>query len=124
MILALPKTYERLINLGIQEDYSMGYAQQVGFRASVAQPFYWYNLKTEQKTSLQVFPFQLMDVTFNTYLKQAPEAILEQAGPIIQNTKAVGGHLISIWHNSSLCEAWQWKGWREAYEAVIKAALP
>ncbi|CAA6820555.1 MAG: Unknown protein, partial [uncultured Aureispira sp.] len=116
LILALPKTYERLINLGIQEDYSMGYAQQVGFRASVAQPFYWYNLKTEQKTSLQVFPFQLMDVTFNTYLKQAPEAILEQAGPVIQNTKAVGGHLISIWHNSSLCEAWQWKGWREAYE--------
>ena len=124
LILELPKTYDRLVNLGIQEDYSMGYAQQLGFRASIAHSFYWYNLKTEQKTSLQIFPFQLMDVTFNTYLKQSPEEVLEQAAHIIQHTKEVGGHLISIWHNSSLCEAWQWKRWRDAYEAIIEAALP
>lgn len=123
LILELPKTYEQLVNLSIQEDYSMGYAQQVGFRASIAHPFYWYNLKTEQKTNLRIFPFQLMDVTFNTYLKLPPEEILEQAAPIIQQTKDVGGHLISIWHNSSLCEAWQWKKWRRAYEAILESAL-
>jgi hypothetical protein len=123
LILELPKTYEQLVNLGIQEDYSMGYAQHLGFRASIAHPFYWYNLKTEEKTSLQIFPFQLMDVTFNTYLKRRPEEVLDEARPIIQNTKEVGGHLISIWHNSSLCEAWQWKGWREVYEALIEEAL-
>jgi hypothetical protein len=122
LILEFPKTYQQLVNLAIQEDYSMGYAQEVGFRASIAHPFYWYNLETEQKTRLQVFPFQLMDVTFNTYLKQRPEDILEQAAPVIKNTKEVGGHLISIWHNSSLCEAWQWKHWREAYETIIEAA--
>lgn len=123
LILAFPQTYERLVNLGIQEDYSMGYAQHLGFRASIAHPFYWYNLKTEETTNLKIFPFQLMDVTFNTYLQRSPEEVLEEARPIIQNTKAVGGHLISIWHNSSLCEAWQWKKWRGAYEAIIEEAL-
>lgn len=123
LMLEFPKTYERLVNLSIQEDYSMGYAQEVGFRASIAHPFYWYNLKTEEKTNLEIFPFQLMDVTFNTYLKQSSEKVLEEASPVIQQTKEVGGHLISIWHNSSLCEAWQWKKWRGAYEAVIEEAL-
>lgn len=123
LILTLPKTYEQLINLGIREDYSMGYAQHSGFRASIANSFYWYNLKTEQKTDLQIFPFQLMDVTFNTYLQLSPEEVLEQARPVIQNSKEVGGHLISIWHNSSLCEAWQWKKWRGVYEGLIEEAL-
>lgn len=123
LMLKLPETYQRLINLGIQEDYSMGYAQEVGFRASIATPFYWYNLKTEEKTNLQIFPFQLMDVTFNSYLKLSPERVLETTLPVIKNTKNVGGHLISIWHNSSLCEAWQWKKWRIVYEAIIREAL-
>jgi len=123
LMLTLPKTYERLINLEIEEDYSMGYAQHLGFRASIANSFYWYNLKTEKKTNLQIFPFQLMDVTFNSYLKLSPKEVLEQAHPIIQNTKEVGGHLISIWHNSSVCEAWQWKEWRTVYEGIIKEAL-
>jgi hypothetical protein len=123
LLLQFPETYERLVNLSIQEDYSMGYARQLGFRASIATPFYWYNLKEEKVTNLEVFPFQLMDVTFNTYLKLKPEEVLEQVAPIIKNTKEVNGHLISIWHNSSLCEAWQWKGWRKVYEEIIELAI-
>lgn len=123
LLLNFPETYSRLDNLSIQEDYTMGYARYLGFRASIATPFYWYNLEEEKTTNLQVFPFQMMDVTFNTYQKLQPEEVLEQAIPVIQNTKKVGGHLISIWHNSSLCEAWQWKGWRKVYEEIIEEAI-
>lgn len=122
LILTFPESYQRLVNLNIQEDYSMGYAAHLGFRASLATPFYWYNLKEEKATKLVVYPFQLMDVTFNTYLKLSPNQVLEQALPIIKNSQEVGGHLISIWHNSSLCEAWQWKGWRKVYEDLIALA--
>lgn len=124
LILKQPETYQRLVNLRMQEDYTMGYAERIGFRASIATPFYWYNLKEEKTTSLLIHPFQLMDVTFNTYLKRSPEEVVDLALPIIEQTKAVGGQLISIWHNSSLCEAWQWKGWRKVYERLIEAALP
>ena len=123
LFLKFPETYQRLTNLNIKEDYSMGYADMCGFRASIATPFYWYNLVEEQITTLQIFPFQLMDVTFNNYLKLKPEAVLEHVMPVIENTKQVGGHLISIWHNSSLCEAWEWKGWRNVYEEIIKSAI-
>ncbi|BDS09336.1 polysaccharide deacetylase family protein [Aureispira anguillae] len=124
LMLQFPQTYQRLVNLSIQEDYSMGYARHLGFRASIATPFFWYDLEAEKATNLLIFPFQLMDVTFNSYLKLSPEQVLEQALPVINNTKKVGGHLISIWHNSSLCEAWQWKQWRTVYEHIIVAASP
>ncbi len=101
----------------------MGYADMRGLRPSIATQIYWYNLAEEEITTLQIFPFQLMDVTFNTYLKLKPEFVLEHVMPVIENTRQVGGHLISIWHNSSLSEAGEWKGWRKVYEEIIKSAI-
>lgn len=123
LMLQFPKTYSELAQLGIQEDYTMGYAQQLGFRASIAHPFYWYNLETEECTELQVFPFQLMDVTLNTYLNLTPKEAIKQAHQIIEQTKQVKGHLISIWHNNSFCEQAPWKGWRAVYEAILQEAV-
>lgn len=36
--LSLPATYNRLLSLGIYEDYTMGYASALGFRAGIASP--------------------------------------------------------------------------------------
>ena len=123
LLLNFPETYQRLVNLNIKEDYSMGYPDMCGFRASIATPFYWYNLREEKITTLKIFPFQFMDVTLKNYLKLAPENVLEYVMPIIQNTQQVQGQLISIWHNSSLCEVWGWNGWRNVYEEIIKSAI-
>lgn len=38
--LRFPETYRRLLEVGIQEDWSMGYADDIGFRAGIATPFY------------------------------------------------------------------------------------
>ncbi|MCP4441954.1 MAG: hypothetical protein GY810_23850 [Aureispira sp.] len=114
-----PQTYQNLIKLGIKEDYSMGYANQNGFRASIARPFKWYDLEKEQATELIVYPFQLMDVTFKNYQEVSLSDIPKQAQPIIDATKQVKGHLICTWHNSSFCEHWTWKGWSAMYEELL-----
>lgn len=118
--LHLPTTYQRLIKLGIYRDYSMGYAHALGFRASLATPFTWYDLQQEQATKLLIYPFAIMDVTLNTYLQLSPEEAIAACVPLVEKSKAVQGHFIPVWHNSSLCEAWQWKGWRRVYEALLE----
>ena len=66
---SLPDTYRQLINHGILNEFSMGYGSINGFRASIASPFYWYDLSREEKTPLLVYPFCFMDANaFTTKL--------------------------------------------------------
>ncbi|NJO89826.1 MAG: hypothetical protein HC831_13425 [Chloroflexia bacterium] len=55
--------------MGITNDYSMGYSSHPGFRAGTCTPFYFFNLKTDEKTNLKITPFAVMDVGFIDYLK-------------------------------------------------------
>lgn len=123
LILKFPETYRQLIKSGIREDYTMGYASEIGFRASIANSFYWYDLENESPTNLLIHPFQVMDVTLNQYLKLNPEDVFEAVSPIIENCKLVGGTFTTLWHNSSLTEEKNWSGWRVVYEQIIKTAL-
>lgn len=118
--LEFPKTYQNLIKLGVKSDYSMGYASDVGFRASIAQPFYWFDLSKNETTDLWIVPFQLMDVTLKNYLKLSPEQAIIKAKQIIENTKAVNGHLITLFHNNSFCEQEGWEGWKAVYEQILE----
>lgn len=120
--LHLPTTYQRLQALNIREDYSMGYAQHLGFRASLATPYPWYDLEREMATKLKIFPFAIMDVTLRTYLGVSPEEALDHTSIIVERCKAVSGHLMSIWHNSSLGEQPPWDGWHAVYEAFLAQA--
>lgn len=119
----LPETYQQLIDLEIQEDYSMGYASNVGFRASTCTPFYFYDLDFEIQTPLKIFPFALMDTTLNDYLKITPKQSLGKIRDLKNEVKAVNGMFITLFHNESLSDHLRWKGWRRLYESMIKIAI-
>ncbi len=118
--LRFPETYQRLVSLGIKQDYSMGYADDTGFRASIATPFRWFDLAKNEKTDLWIYPFQAMDVTLKEYLNLSPDEAMERLNNLISETKAVGGTFISLWHNSSFSNTEGWEGWREVYEYILQ----
>lgn len=120
--LAFPDTYQNLVECDILEDYSMGYAAQVGFRASICSPFHFYDLIDDEVTNLRLYPFAVMDATLNNYMKVKPEEAMKYVLPLIKETKAVNGTFISLWHNESLSNIWEWKDWKMVYEQVVKAA--
>lgn len=122
LILSFPDTYRRLLEVGIQEDYSLGYSEAIGFRASTAQPFYWYDVEREETTTLRLFPFQLMDVTLKEYLHWTPQQAWEQILPMIDTVAATGGTFITLWHNSSFAESEGWTDWQAFYEQLVKEA--
>ena len=102
LLLSFPETYNNLINAGITDDYSMGFASQMGFRAGICNSYNFYNLAGEKETSLRIHPFAFMDTMFEDYLKLNPSQIVEYVKPLIEETKKYNGELIAIWHNYAL----------------------
>lgn len=122
LVLKLPETYRKLIELDITDDYTMGYALQVGFRASICTPFYFYDLDNEQVTSLKIHPFAVMDATLKYYMKVSPAEAMNYILPLIEEVRKVNGDFVSLWHNESLSESKLWSGWRTVYEQMVVAA--
>lgn len=120
---SLPETYQNLIDLEIEEDYSMGYASHVGFRAGTSIPFYFYDLDFEIQTPLKVFPFALMDTTLNDYMQLTPKQSLGRIRDLKNEVKAVNGTFITLFHNESLSDYGRWKGWKRLYDSMIKISM-
>ena len=76
--LFLPSTYRFLLEIGITDDYSMGFTDEIGFRAGTSHSFQWYDLSNEIETQLKVHPFCVMDVTLKNYLKLTPQQAVEK----------------------------------------------
>ncbi len=115
--MSMPETYRRLIDNGIQFDFSMGYGGINGFRASVASVFNWYDLQAEKQTPLIIFPFCYMEATSYYELKHTPQQALEEMEHYYQAVKSVNGLFSMIWHNSFL--GTEKLEWREVYSQFL-----
>jgi hypothetical protein len=115
----LPGTFRDLIVAGLREDFSMGYGSINGFRASVASPFYWYDLEKEKATHLLLYPFCFMDA--NSFYEQqfTPQQALDEMFRYYYTVKSVNGWMITIWHNHFLGGDKRFVGWKDAYETFI-----
>lgn len=119
----LPATYQKLISLGIKNEYSMGYGTVNGFRASVASSYYWYDLENETATGLLIHPFCFMDANAYYELKLLPEQALQQLINFYKIIKEVDGMMITIWHNNFLGTDRNFAGWREVYESFLRDTI-
>lgn len=116
---SLPETYRTLINCGITNEYSMGYADVVGFRASIASAFTWFDLEKNEETNLTVHPFAVMDVSLKNYMGLSPEQSIEKMEELNAPVKKHGGTFMSLWHNESMSEHGEWKNWRKVYQLLL-----
>ena len=55
-IISISETYPILVQNEVIEDYSMGYVDKNGYRASTSVPFYYYDLMNEVQSPLKVYP--------------------------------------------------------------------
>ncbi len=116
--LNLPETYRKLIELEIREDYTMGYATHLGFRASTSFPFYFYDLGYEIQTPLKVFPFCALDAAL-----QKIDSISERnkkLTSLLEIVKANHGTFITVFHNYTFSQMDHWRGWRASYIKLLK----
>jgi hypothetical protein len=117
--LHLPQTYRQLIHFNITDDYTMGYAEEVGFRAGTARPFYFFDLLKNHSTTLLIHSFAYMDRTLKDYMNLKEEKVKEKIDKLFREVNAYGGEFSFIWHNESIGDADEWKGWNEFLEYTL-----
>lgn len=117
--LSIPITYSLLVKQKIKADYTMGYAECPGFRMGTARQTPWFNLRTNEITSLNIQPFCYMDGTLNEYLNLTPEKAIHEVRQLKAKIQQYGGTFSFIWHNETLGFRHHWKGWEPVFEASI-----
>jgi hypothetical protein len=110
----IPESYRNLLALGFNEDHSMGFADRFGYRAGTGQSFYWYDLEAEEKTSLLIFPFSMMDSTAHFKMKLSSKEFLDHLKHQTGNN-LFHGSIHCIFHN----EHPSWKGWENMLARFI-----
>jgi len=121
--LKFPKTYQNACKSGITDDYTMGFASLVGFRAGTCTEFKFFDLSKNHPTELTIHPFQAMDVTLKNYLHLKPQEAWLLIEKLMLEVKNVNGTFVSLWHNESLKDSGQWLGWREVFEQILEKGL-
>ena len=119
----LPETYRHLIDIEIYNDYSMGYADNIGYRASTSESFYFYDLDFEIQTPLKIHPYVVSDYAMKYELEISADEAMKEISELLIFIKSINGKFISLFHNDSLGRAKEWDGWRNVYYEMVKKAF-
>ncbi len=113
--LKIPESYQQLLEAGIYNDFSMGYSNTDGFRASVGTPFNFYDLTKEQTTELKIFPFVFMDrYLVNHKIEQST------IGNYLNYYKKYKVPFVLLWHNENLMNNQYGQIYRNYFEYILK----
>lgn len=115
----IPDSYRTIAALGIRDDYTMMYAGDYGFRAGTSIPFHFYDIDNERETDLTIHPTCAMDTTLRNVLHMTPDQAITALSQLRDRVREVGGDFVTLFHNSSLGEDYEWKGWRRVFETVL-----
>ena len=122
LLLKFPDTYKTLLEHRIFHDYTMGFADNIGFRSGMAVPYNWFDLAENVETPLIIHPLIAMEVTLNQYLNLDADAALEKFKQMSDTVKEFGGDFIMLWHNDAFSDLPNYKNWRKMYEVLIAYA--
>ena len=115
--LNLPSSYRNLIELEINKDYTMGYVNEIGFRAGTCTPFLFYDLDYEIQTPLMINSFHVMDYALLKHISLLDKK--ETLVKIIKEVKHVNGTFIPVFHNYTFSDDERWKGFKELFSIIL-----
>ncbi|MBP0903431.1 polysaccharide deacetylase family protein [Mariniflexile gromovii] len=117
--LNLPESYRNLIELEILSDYTMGYVNQIGFRAGTCTPFFFYDLDYEIQTPLKIHSYHVMD-----YVLLKHQSLLDKTkalNEIISEVRRVNGEFVPVFHNYTFSDIERWKGFKELFNIILES---
>ena len=97
--LNIPYSYRSLSDAEFDEDYTMGYSDTIGFRASTCTPFSFYDISFEERLPLKVNPFCVCNVAIR---KNKNSDLLPGVFEMKNKVKMLNGTFIAVFSNKYL----------------------
>lgn len=92
---------QRLADAGITDDFTMGFADQAGFRLQTTRAVRWINPLTFNLTPLTLHPLTVMDCTLSNdnYMQLNEDEAYFLCEQLLTKVKMHHGDLCLLWHN-------------------------
>ena len=116
----LPVTWRNLAEAGLEEDCSMGYAAEPGFRCGTSRPFPVFDIHQRRQLNLIERPLLVMDVSLRFYKKLSIEESIALCKTIKSEVQKHNGEFIFLWHNSTLSEIDDWQPWQSVFASLME----
>ncbi|MCX2679488.1 hypothetical protein OOZ15_05990 [Galbibacter sp. EGI 63066] len=115
--LNIPDTYQLMVDAGFNEDYTMGYAREVGFRAGTCTSFFFYDISFEEQKPIKINPYCVQYTALYQYksVRKAQEKISE----LEQRVRAVQGDFNMVFSNEVL-NLNERNSWQDLYVNFLK----
>ena len=97
---------QRLADAGITDDFTMGFADEAGFRLQTTRAVRWINPQTMRLTSLTLHPLTVMDGTLSNadYMNLNEDEAYFLCERLFSKVQMHHGDLCLLWHNSIFAE--------------------
>ena len=93
---------QRLAEVGVTDDFTMMFPDQVGFRLQTTRPVRWINPKTMQLTDLVLHPLTVMDCTLSNsnYMNLSEDEAYFECQRLFEKIHQNAGEVVLLWHNT------------------------
>lgn len=113
----LPTHYQNIEKSDLKMDCSLGFAEHYGFRNSLAIPFVPFNILEEKHYNFLEIPLNVMDGTFQKYMKLTPKQTTQHIIDFIEKNKT--NAIISVlWHNHFF-NSYRFGAYFKPYEDIL-----
>lgn len=97
---------QRWAKIGITDDFTMMFPDQVGFRLQTTRAVRWINPKTMQLTHLVLHPMAVMDCTLSNanYMNLSEDEAYFECQRLFEKIYQNAGEVVLLWHNTSVTQ--------------------
>ena len=102
-----PEHLRYLMDAGITDDFSLAYADHVGFRTGTCRPYKWSDPFTGEETNLIIHPLTMMECTLDrpNYMNLDYTRAYSVCSGLLDQVKKFNGEAVLLWHNTELATA-------------------
>ncbi|MBP7562737.1 MAG: hypothetical protein KA886_03020 [Candidatus Cloacimonetes bacterium] len=117
------KSFAILENAGFEYDSTLGFWENIGYRAGISFPFFPYNLKENKTFKILEIPLIVMDTTLYSEkaMKMSVRKSFKHIKRMIQLSRNNCSHLSILWHNT-IFDSIDYPGWGKLYYRILRYA--